>query len=116
MGGKGLFLWKEYMTDILDTTRLEKLDQKEKDKRKREINDLKKLLSMPEYRRLLWRIWGEAGVYNDSFTGNSQTFYNEGRKSIGLWMLREAIAADPQAFAQIQSEYISELNSQKEEE
>jgi len=107
------------MSDILDIKqRIEKekkVEKKQEDLRKRELSDIRKVISFPEGRRFMWRLWGEAGIYTDSFTGNSQTFYNEGRRSLGLMILRDVLEAEPKAFAQIQSEFVSEANSNKEE-
>ena len=35
-------------------------------------------------RRVLREIIDQCGVYTPAFTGNSTTFYNEGRRSVGL--------------------------------
>jgi hypothetical protein len=43
-------------------------------------------------RRFVWELLGETGMFRDSFTGNSTTFYNEGRRSVGL-KLQEKIEA-----------------------
>lgn len=88
-----------------------------KRKRDRELGDVRRILSVPEGRRLFWRLLSGAGVFRASFTLNSvQTAYNEGRRDIGLWMLEEINQADPNAFAQLQREYYSEINSNKKQD
>ena len=49
--------------------------------------DIKWLMSSPRGRRIVWRILGITGIYRSSFTGNSETFFREGGRSIGLQVL-----------------------------
>jgi hypothetical protein len=49
----------------------------------------------------------EAGIFRSSFTGNSETFFNEGKRSIGLFVLDELMQAKPDAFALMQKEAAS---------
>lgn len=65
------------------------LDEEEADRQKRiaydrQVQDMKWLMSTETGRRIMWDLLGFAGVHRDSFTGNSTTFYNEGRRSVGL--------------------------------
>lgn len=50
-----------------------------------EKNDLLWLMGEPRGRRFVWRLLERSGVFRSSFTGNSQTFFNEGARSVGLW-------------------------------
>lgn len=48
-------------------------------------NDFKAVfLGSPAGRRVLSYLLNESGVFETSFTGNSRTFYNEGKRDIGL--------------------------------
>jgi hypothetical protein len=90
---------------------LEKKQKKEeilKRIKDREVEDLKKLLSIPEGRRYIWKLMSSAGVFRTSFTGNSTTFFNEGKREIGLMVISEVMAASPTAFAQMQNEFTNE--------
>lgn len=79
---------------------------------KRDQSDLRKLLNLPEGRRFIWKLWSETGVFRASFTLNSnQTAFNEGRRDIGLAILLEVQKAKPDAYAQMQREFTSEINS-----
>lgn len=100
------------MLEFQDEQQIE-FQEREKKKRERDLSDLKKVLAMPEGRRLLWRLLSEAGVFRTTFTGNSQTFLNEGRRQIGLLILSEIMQAKPEAFTQMQREYVSELKAEK---
>lgn len=79
--------------------------------RDREISDLKFILKYAEGRRFLWRLLELAGVMQCSFTGNSETFFREGKRSVGLAFLDDLFKYAPTAFTQMQQEYYSELKS-----
>ena len=40
-------------------------------------------------------------LYSESFTGNSTTFYNEGKRSIGLELLQMLEDTDKTAYAKL---------------
>jgi len=52
-------------------------------------NDIRWLMSDPRGRRIVWAFLEETGIYRSSFTGNSTTFFNEGRRDVGLKLLAE---------------------------
>jgi hypothetical protein len=91
-----------------------KLDKDVAYQRARDIGDMQKLLHMPEFRRFCWRKMSEAGIFLTSFTQNAMTTaYSEGKRITGLGLLSDLNDADPNAFAQIQREYISEQKSKE---
>lgn len=93
-----------------------KLSAEGKRLRQRELSDLRKILKIPEGRRFVWNLLAKAGLFHSSFALNSnQTAFNEGRRNLGLDLMIDLNEADVGAFAQLQREYISELNSKKEE-
>lgn len=51
------------------------------------VHDWKWLMSTPRGRRIVWRLLEECGVYRSSFTGNSETFFREGERAVGLRIL-----------------------------
>ncbi len=98
--------------DFFDESALKRRKEKKKELheiwRKKELDDFKKVLSIPEGRRVLWRILEEAHVFKTTFTGNSTTFFNEGKRSIGLMVLDEVMKASPEKFQQMQNEFTNE--------
>jgi hypothetical protein len=64
-----------------------------------EANDVKWLMSSEQGRRIMWRRLERAGVFRCSFTGNSTTFFNEGRRDIGLQDIGDIHAHAPEAYA-----------------
>jgi len=72
--------------------------QKQKFRREREVNDIRSMLGTTEGRRFLWRLMEKCGVYRESFTGSSETFFLEGKRSIGLFVIAEIMDAEPEAY------------------
>jgi hypothetical protein len=89
------------------------IQKRRKLKRDREMGDLRTILGMPEGRRLLWRVLSQAQVFTASYTGDQHTFFNEGKRNIGIWLLEDILHSKPEAFHQMQREAVSE---QKKEE
>ena len=72
--------------------------QKDKNIRDTELEDIRLLLSKQWGRRLVWRLLEQTGMYRTSFTGNSTTFFNEGQRNIGLWLVDEVLLADAEMY------------------
>jgi len=85
----------------------EAISKKEKDVKNYELQeqaDLKFVLASAQGRRILWKYLSVSGVYEQSFTGNSTTFFNEGRRSIGLLILADIMEANPESYLQMMME------------
>lgn len=100
------------MRDIYESEEKTAQNELSRRKRDREDGDLRKILSIPEGRRLIWKILSETGIYRSSFTGNSETFYNEGRRRIGLFILEEIMKVKPEAYTQMQQEAAFEAKAE----
>lgn len=66
--------------------------------RDRELNDVRHVLGSIQGRRLIWRYLETCGVFRTSFTGSSQTFFNEGERNIGLKLLADINEASPESY------------------
>lgn len=87
-----------------DAEQVKQAAQKEKTGRARDLNDLCVVLATREGRRHTWRQLSDCGVFRSSFTGNSTTFFNEGRRDVGLRLLADVMEARPDAFLLMQQE------------
>ena len=63
--------------------------RRERDRAKREAADLRWIMSDARGRRFIWRMLGITGIFRSSFTGNSETFFREGERNVGLKLLTE---------------------------
>lgn len=91
-------------TNAADKDQVVKSAKKEKTLRDQEIDDIKVVMSTRPGRRFIWRHMGNAGIFQSCFTGNSATFFNEGRRDIGLKILAEVNAAGPEFLMQMMKE------------
>lgn len=58
-----------------------------------------RLLANDDALALIREILEETGIFRISMTGNSQTFFREGQRAIGLWLLNEIYEAAPDRLA-----------------
>ena len=95
------------MTDELDIQVPLKAQQK-RTKNKEAValdNDAMVLvMSSKEGRRTVWRILKTTGFFLTSFTGNSETFFMEGKRYIGKLLYDELNDLCPDLFNQMMSE------------
>ena len=63
--------------------------------------NVRQLLKTRQGKDVIWHILSLCNIYSDTFTGNSQTFYLEGRRSVGLQVLQLLEDADPLAYAEL---------------
>ena len=95
---------KAYVKNTASKKQVKEASRKERDRNINEISDLKVVLGIPEGRRVLWKYLSECGVYKTSFTGNSETFFNEGRRTIGLKIIADIYKSDVDAYALMMKE------------
>lgn len=92
----------------------DKIAKEEKRLKERELNDMRKLLKMPEFRRFLWEMLSICGLYRNPFNPNaSVTSFQCGAQDIGQQLLRKINLADMYIFSQIQEEFLSEQRSRE---
>ena len=85
-------------TNAADKDQVVKEAKLEKTKRLVEIDDIKVVLSTRAGRRFIWKHLTGTGIFQSCFTGNSATFFNEGRREVGLKILAEVNAASPDSY------------------
>jgi hypothetical protein len=108
---------KEY--DPLESEKQKEDDRKKREStRKRELNDIRKVLSLPEGRRVIWRILGNCGMFRSPYTpkDTNATFVEIGKKEIGLQVLQDVTDAKPEAYYQMYFESVNEKNEEKKQE
>jgi len=70
-------------TRAQDKTKAE-LDEEARRLSRQETDDFKWLMSDKRGRRIVWGLLERTGIYRSSFTGNSETFFREGARNVGL--------------------------------
>lgn len=71
---------------------------------KAELADIRELIELPAFRRYLRRYLSLTHVFQTTFTGNSETFFREGQRSVGTTMFGEFHLAAPSRFAELMAE------------
>jgi len=99
-----------------DTTQKESNEQIKR-RRTRELSDIRKVLSIPEGRRFIWRMWGVTGTFRAAYSpkDTNHTMWREGQRSIGMELLGDINEASPMAFSQMKNEFMSESLKEKKE-
>ena len=62
------------------------------------LEDTRRLASLPQGRKFIWHVLSLCELHSSSFTGNSRTFYNEGKRDVGLGVLQLLEEADPTIY------------------
>lgn len=62
------------------------------------LGDIRDLASQRHFKEFIWLLLDEAGVYNITFTGNAHTYFAEGKRSMGLFILQLLEEADPTLY------------------
>lgn len=106
------------MSELIDNSKEEAKHKKLDKKRERELSDIRRVLQLPEGRRLYWRIMEKGGVFRDAYAGDSSngTNYNLGRQSISRDFLNDLLEADSKILTQIQDEFRAEQESERIQE
>lgn len=105
-----------FYTDEIDAKNKETRTEYKR-RRDREIDDLRAVLKLPQGRRFVYKVLCECGVFKSSFTQNSlQSAFNEGKRDIGLELLRALDETEPMAYTQMLQEHFSELKSKQKQD
>lgn len=108
MGGKA------YVGNAADPKQVKAADKKEKEQDRQEGEDIKSVLSTPAGRRFIWRYLGICGIFQSSYTGESaETFFNEGKRNVGLALLNDVTGVSPEAYLQMMQEAQEEPEDKK---
>lgn len=60
--------------------------------------DMTWLMGSKRGRRIVWRILERTGIFRSSFTGNSETFFREGMRNVGLVLMAQINEACPESY------------------
>lgn len=61
----------------------------------------REVLKLKAGKEIIWHILSMCGIYDDTFTGNSQSFYLEGKRAVGLEILQLLEDADPTFYPKL---------------
>lgn len=101
------------MATYTDPTDLKRLDREAeadeagaRERRRKELDDLRWLLSHPQGRRIASRLLEEAGVFRSSYShSGSLMAFNEGKRHMGLFITGELMEASPDGYFKLLKEF-----------
>jgi hypothetical protein len=92
-----------------DEKQVGRAQSRHRKRRQVELDDLKQVLNTPSGRRFITRLLDQTGLLaSDMFTGNSTTFYNLGKRDVGLWVYNEMMKAKPESMIEIMNDRLTE--------
>ncbi len=72
--------------------------------RANELDDIRFIMKTKVGRRFMWRLLTVGNIFRKCFTGNSNTFYQEGKREMTLEFYQDIMEASPDQFAVAQKE------------
>ena len=83
------------MSNIASEAQVKRAEQREKDLRRRELNDLRTVLSNVSGRRFVWRILEKCHVFGSVFSADQSIMaHQSGQQDLGHFLMAEVIEAD----------------------
>lgn len=69
------------------------------------------LLQKEEFRDYIWALLERCHMFQTTFTGNSQSYFQEGERNVGLQVLHEMNACDPDAYIKMMQKSLKNNNN-----
>ena len=92
------------VTNATDTKQLGEAKLKERDQEKLVLEDMAWVMGEPRGRRFMAWLIAQTGMDKLSFTGNSETFFREGARNIGLMLKAKIDEAAPEMYIKMLNE------------
>lgn len=91
--------------ELTDEERLELQQERDRDERFAEVEHLRGMLDNQLNRAFFWRMLEQCGVYQNIFSPDLGTMaLAEGKRQIGLWLIKEMLEVDPAVYVRMQNE------------
>lgn len=89
---------RKIQTNAADEVEINTAKTRERLRAEREANDLRAILATEQGRRFYWNLLCYCRIFTSSMTGNSQTFFHEGMRQVGLKLLADLNDHAPEAY------------------
>lgn len=89
------------MKNAADPQQVKEAASVEKRVTERELKDFRAVMETPAGRRLVANLLDFCGFQKSSFTGNSTTFFNEGKREVALELWRRINVVAPDLYVQM---------------
>lgn len=81
--------------DASNQEHVDKKAKKTEDQRKQELEDIKFILGSKPGKRFFKRLFADSKLFHTTFTGNSNGFFLEGQRNLGLMYFQDVVEAAP---------------------
>lgn len=90
--------------DLGDETQVRQRNARASQLEQRRVNGLRKIVGDEESRLWLWDLLSRCGLFRSSFTGNSETFFKEGARNVGLTIQADVMKHVPESYLTMMKE------------
>lgn len=91
--------------DVGDPVQVKERKTKAQLARDNELNELKELLARKQFRVWLWKLLEKTKIFNTiSYLDAHEMAIHSGQRDVGLWVLADILAADPEALVKMTKE------------
>lgn len=95
---------KALVGNAADAQQVKEAGRKDRERRKRELEDLKSVLTSLEGRRFIWRLLGHCKVFESIWHPSAQIHHSAGKQDVGHFIMAEVVEADQEAFLRMMQE------------
>lgn len=92
---------KKPIYNAADESGVSEASQRYKSTRDQELEDLKEILSTPAGIRLFKRMFEHGKIFCSTYTGNSNSFFNEGMRNLALIFFNDICLASPNVIPKL---------------
>lgn len=92
------------MADVGDEAQVKTKKKAYELENERDVAELYSILQKPAGRAVVWRVLSECGLYASAFGDANEVFRAEGKRDIGLWLVKEVFTSDPKAYSIMRNE------------
>lgn len=96
---------------ISNEAKLKEAKERDKDRRRQELNDLRTVLSSVSGRRLFWRLMEQCKTFETVWEPSARIHYNAGKQDIGHFVMSEIVEADENLLFKMMKEHKKGANS-----
>ncbi|HXD72176.1 MAG TPA: hypothetical protein VN628_00495 [Vicinamibacterales bacterium] len=95
---------RDLVKNAADGEQVQHAARKEKDRARRDVDDVRAVLSSRQGRRFVWRVLKAAGLYRSITVEGSMIYALSGRRDFGLEVLDWVTGASRELYVQMESE------------
>lgn len=93
-----------FVKNAADPEQVKAAKRKERFNREDELNDIRFLLTLPQFRKFIWRMITYCNVFASIWRPSAEIHHLSGKQDVGHFILAEVVEANEDAFLQMMKE------------